>query len=556
MAIFDVMMSFGSDKALKELRIVNKNTGIGNDVDTAQLLGKSMEFIFGCVEMEEEGFMEFCGRLYKYQSISNNGEHMVFLSSSSMLAYLYEHALDHTAEGIQIFDRNGYFLYGNSASERLECYRKEDFTHKHILDIYDYNSRDEYSSVLTALRTQDKVENRCDRFKVKDGKMLTTINSAYPAFIKGKVGGVIAFESDMALAEQLRNRMISLEGYMKSSTAKSRSRLYSFESIIFQSEKMKEAIHFAKKVSLMDSSILIEGDTGTGKELFAQSIHSYSTRRNKPFIDINCSAIPENLAESIFFGTEKGAFTGSLAKPGIFEMADGGTVFLDEVNSISLEMQAKLLRALQEKRIQRVGGGRYIECDIRLITATNENMDQLIQKQRIRKDFYYRISTVKLRIAPLHERREDIPVLVRHFVNELCKKYNRQPMDIDDEAMNLLVNAEWPGNVRELQNSVEYAFNMAYEGNNSLGYDNFPDYIKETGSSARAIRHVEPMDLRQEDKSFGGQLDAYESVLLEQVLEKNEWNITRSAKALGMSRQSLQYKIRKLKIEKTEIRAK
>jgi len=547
MAIFDLIMSFDRDKTLMELRLVNGDLGLDKE-DIAQLSGKSMEFLFGSAEIEEEGFTELCGRLYKFQSINSSDGYMVFLSSSAMLTHLYEFALDHTAEGIQIFDRNGYFLYGNSASERLECYRKEDYTNKHILDIYDYNSRDEYSSVLTVLRTQDKVENRCDRFKVKDGKMLTTINSAYPSFINGKVDGVIAFESDMALAEQLRNRMISLEGYMKNSTSKNQRKLYSFESMIYQSDKMKEAVHFAKKVSLTDSSILIEGDTGTGKELFAQSIHAYSARRNRPFIDINCSAVPDNLAESIFFGTEKGAFTGSMAKPGIFETADGGTIFLDEVNSISPEMQAKLLRVLQEKRFQRVGGNRYIECDIRLITATNENLDQLIQQQRIRKDFYYRISTVKLHIASLHERKEDIPILVKYFISELCKKYNRQPMNIDGRAVALLVNADWPGNVRELQNTVEYAFNMAPEGTDTLEYDHFPDYIKETGSSARAIRHVEPTDTRQENKSLGGQLDTYEKELLEQVLEKNQWNITRSAKTLGMSRQSLQYRIRKLNI--------
>lgn len=549
MAIFEIIMSFDHSKTLKELKTVNKNHSLEHETDISRLIGKSIEYIFGNDEIEEEGFIDFNGRLYRYQRICGDEGFMLYLSSSGMLTHLYELALNHTMEGIQIFDRNGYFMYGNSASERLECYRNEDFVGKHILDIYDYNSRDEYSSVLTALRTRDKVENRCDRFKVKDGKMLTTINSAYPAFIGGKVSGVIAFESDVALAEQLRNRMTSLEGYSKNSSSKDRPKQYCFDNIVHQSEKMKEVVHFAKKISLLDSNILIEGDTGTGKELFAQSIHSYSTRRNKPFIDINCSAVPENLSESIFFGTEKGAFTGSLAKPGIFEMADGGTVFLDEVNSISPEMQSKLLRVLQEKRFQRVGGSRYIECDIRLITATNESLEQLMQKQRIRKDFYYRISAVKLQIASLQERKEDIPLLVRHFISELCKKYNSPPMKIDGRAMSLLVNADWPGNVRELQNSVEFAFNMAPEGVHVLEYDYFPDYIKESGSSARAIRHIEPEGTKQEAKSLSEQLNAYEKELLVKVLKKNDWNITRSAKLLGMSRQNLQYRLRKLNIE-------
>lgn len=546
MALFDVIMSFDHHKILRELSIVDKDQSLEYGTDVFQLIGKSFVFIFGIDEINGEGFIEFDSKLYKYQNICNDDGFMIYLSSSGVLTHLYELALNHTTEGIQIFDRNGYFLYGNSASERLEYYRKEDFIGKHILDIYDYNSHDGYSSVLTVLRTKDKVENRCDRFKVKNGKMLTTINTAYPAFVSGKVSGVIAFESDMALAEQIRNRMSSLEGYMKDNPVKGRSKLYSFDNIIHQSEKIKEAIHFAKKVSLLDSSILIEGDTGTGKELFAQSIHSYSARRNKPFIDINCSAVPSNLFESIFFGTEKGAFTGSLAKPGIFEMADGGTVFLDEVNSISLEMQAKLLRVLQEKRFQRVGGNRYIECDIRLLAASNENLHELMQEQKIRKDFYYRIAAVKLHIDPLQERKEDIPLLANHFISDLCKKYNRQPMTIDEKTMSLLVNADWPGNARELQNSIEFAFNKAPESAYILEYDYFPDYIKEL--SSRAIKHIEPEGAKQEDKNFEKQLEAYEKEILLKALRENDWNITRSAKRLGMSRQNLQYRLRKLNI--------
>lgn len=546
MSLLDVIMSFDHNKILRELRIVNKDKSPQRGTDVFQMIGKSFVFIFGTDVINEEGFIEFDNRLYKYQNICNDDGFMIYLSSSGVLTHLYELALNHTSEGIQIFDRNGYFLYGNSASERLEYYRKEDFLGKHILDIYDYNSHDEYSSVLTVLRTKDMVENRCDRFKVKNGKMLTTINTAYPALISGKVSGVIAFESDMALAEQIRSRMSSLEGYVKNNSAKSRPKLYSFDNIIYQSEKMKEIIHFAKKVSLLDSSILIEGETGTGKELFAQSIHSYSKRSNKPFIDINCSAVPSNLFESIFFGTEKGAFTGSLAKPGIFEMADGGTVFMDEINSISLEMQTKLLRVLQEKRFQRVGGNRYIECDIRLLAASNENLHQLMQEQKIRKDFYYRIAAVKLHIDPLQERKEDIPLLVKHFVSELCKKYNRQPMTIDDKAMNLLVNADWPGNVRELQNSIEFAFNKAPEDAYVLEYESFPDYIKEF--SGRAIKHIEPESIKQEEKNFGKQLEAYEKEILLKALQENEWNITRTAMLLGMSRQNLQYRLRKLNI--------
>jgi arginine utilization regulatory protein len=547
MAIFDIIMKFDNSCRLLDVNVITGDKNKDTDVNVFDLVGANAGFIFGSCDLSEEGFVEFNNKVYKYQKINGEKGFSIFLSSSAVLTHLYEAALDHCNEGTQIFDKNGYFLYGNPASEKLEYYKKEDFVGKHILDIYEYNSQDDFSTVLTVLRTKNKVENRCDRFKIKTGKILTTINTGYPVFINKEVCGVIAFETDSSLAEQTRNRMNNLEDYMKNSKHKNRSELYCFEDIVHQSDKMKDTVHFAKKVSMFDSNVLIEGATGTGKELFAQSIHSYSSRRNKPFVDINCSAIPSNLFESMFFGTEKGSFTGSITKQGFFEMAEGGSIFLDEVNSISLDMQAKLLRVLQEKRFQRVGGSRYIECNVRILVAANEDLHQLMLEQKIRKDFYYRISAVKVQIPSLQDRKEDIPLLVKLFVSDLCKKYSRQPMSIDEKAINLLENADWPGNVRELQNSIEFAFNRAPNDSEVLEYNHLPDYIKDT--SFRTFKQNETDEVEQTIKSFDGKMIAYEREILLKTLQENDWNITRSAKLLNMSRQNLQYRIRKLEIK-------
>ncbi|AOT73301.1 hypothetical protein Gferi_25315 [Geosporobacter ferrireducens] len=458
---------------------------------------------------------------------------------------LYEQTIRHVAEGIQIYDRNGYFLYANPASEDLEFYKNEDFKGKHILDLYDL--KEEYSTILTVLRTQKPVINRCDRFKMKTGKALTTINNGYPLKIDDILYGAVVFESDLSALKRIKNRTINLEAYVEGRQPATQEQLYAFDDIIHVSDKMKNMIHFAKKVSLTDSSVIIVGATGTGKELMAQSIHSFSPRRDKPFIDINCSAVPSNLFESMFFGTEKGAFTGSIAKKGFFEMADGGTIFLDEVNSISIEMQAKLLRVLQEKRFQRIGGEKYLRCDVRIIAAANEDLHELMEQQKIRKDFYYRISAIKIEIPSLNERKEDIPILARYFLIELCNQYNRPQMVISNQVLDVFLEYNWPGNVRELQHVIEYVFNCASEDIEEVDISHLPDYLL----SPSALDHTSMRDIKSskdffnENNTLETQLAFFEKEIIYQQLQKHGGNITKSAKSLGISRQSLQYRMKK-----------
>ena len=548
MAIVDLIIKIDGDLRIKEVLCVGSSKEWFHSETRDNLIGQKIDCLLGRSNKMDEGVVEIQGYFLKYQCMAEGEGSVLYLSRDSILLDFFEQTIMHVAEGIQIYDRSGYFLHANPASEKLEYFKAEDFRGKHLLDLYDL--KEEFSTVLTVLRTQKPIINRCDRFKMTTGKTLTTINSGYPLVIDGNIYGAVVFESDLSVLKQIKNRSFNFEAYLEDQQSKYKELLYTFDDIIHQSECMGDIIHFAKKVSLTDSSILIAGATGTGKELIAQGIHSFGHRRYKPFIAINCSAIPYNLFESTFFGTEKGAFTGSVAKQGLFEMANGGTLFLDEVNSILPEVQAKLLRVLQEKRFQRIGGSQEIRCDVRIIAAVNEDVSALIQEQKMRKDFYYRISTIKIEVPSLLERKEDIPILAQHFLDELCKNYVRQRAIFAENVMDMFMQFDWPGNVRELQHVVEYAFNHVSEDTTLVVFDNLPNYLQ----SFKSVMHREngrnaPENLRATGIGvFEEQMEQAEKEIIRNALAQYKGNITHSAKALGMSRQNLQYRIKKLDI--------
>jgi arginine utilization regulatory protein len=546
MAIVDLIIKTDLDLRIKEVLCIGLSKENFNVEALECMINQKIEHGLNIRNLPDPGVVEIQGQFFKYQWVAEITGGTLYLSRDSMLLEFLEQAIMHVEEGIQIYDRNGYFLHANPASEELEHFNKNDFKGKHLLDLYEL--KEEYSTVLTILRTQKPIKNRCDRFKVASGKTLTTINTGYPLTINGTVYGAVVFESDLAVLKQIMRRSFNLEAYVEGQEPLHKETMYTFNDIIHESASMQEMIHFAKKVSLTDSSIIISGATGTGKELIAQGIHTFSTRRYKPFIDVNCSAIPSNLFESMFFGTEKGAFTGSVTKQGFFEMANGGTLFLDEVNSISTEMQTKLLRALQEKRFQRIGGSQYIQCDVRIVAAANEDLAELIQQQKIRKDFYYRISTIKIDVPSLQERKSDIPVLAQYFIDKLCKQYNRQDISISQGVIDIFMQFDWPGNVRELQHVIEHAFNHASEDDVLLEADDLPSYLQ----SFKSVMHrsfegnIDRISSETGKGVFDIQMERTERELIHQVLVQNKKNITRSAKILGMSRQNLQYRMKKL----------
>ena len=282
------------------------------------------------------------------------------------------------------------------------------------------------------------------------------------------------------------------------------------------------------------TTVLIRGESGTGKELIAQAIHEESPRKDKPFIKVNCAALSETLLESELFGHEKGAFTGAIGrKEGRFELADGGTLFLDEIGDISLKLQMDLLRVLEQKEFRRVGGSDLIAISSRILAATNRDLKRAIEEGRFRADLYYRLNVISIEIPPLRERREDIPLLVDHFVEKFNIEMGKQIRGVSEEAMRVLIDYDWPGNARELRNVVERAMVVAKENVINGSDISLPDGATGASRKAKSLEEVEKEHIRL-------------------VLHENQWNIVRSALALGIDRVTLYNKIKKFDLRKEE----
>jgi two-component system, NtrC family, response regulator AtoC len=315
---------------------------------------------------------------------------------------------------------------------------------------------------------------------------------------------------------------------------------YSFENIIGVSGRMQEVFNKIQKVAATDATVLIRGESGTGKELIARAIHFQSARREKPLVEINCASIPETLLESELFGHERGAFTGAYkSKKGKFEVAHQGSLFLDEIGELPQSVQAKLLRVLQDRSFSRVGGIENITSDVRLIAATNSNLEKVMADGRFREDLYYRLNVISIFIPPLRERPEDIGPLLDHFLEKYAMKNNRKIEGITQEAKDLLWAYNWPGNVRELENAVENAIVMT--DSTIIKKTDLPGYLQNN----RGGGNVPEVLKDNRDLGFRERLEACEREILRQVLEEHDGNKTRAARQLGFSLRTLRNKAKK-----------
>ena len=314
--------------------------------------------------------------------------------------------------------------------------------------------------------------------------------------------------------------------------------------IVGCSEKMREVFHLVEKVSDCDSTILITGETGTGKGLLAKAIHQRSKRKNKPFISINCGAIPENLLESELFGHVKGAFTGAtVSKSGKFELAHGGTIFLDEIGDMSPDLQVKVLKVLEEGEFEQVGGAKTIRVDVRVIAATHRDLPEEIKLGNFREDLFYRLYVIPIGLPALRDRKTDIPYLASYFMHASNQKNNRQMEGISEEALQIMVSYPWPGNVRELRNVIERL--VVLKGCGKILVHDLPKEVK----TANGQRATQSFEISDEGICLNSAVTEFEKDLILQSLEKTKWVKNKAAKLLQLNRTTLVEKIKRHRIQ-------
>ena len=452
--------------------------------------------------------------------------------------------LDYIDEGIQIVDEKGRIVYYNKAARVHDGIEDEEAIGRHILEIYPSLSF-ETSTILKSMQNLKSIMNKEQEFVNYKGDKISTINSSLPIRSGKRIIGAIEISKNITTVKELSEKIVDLQSELYKPKFKSKNKKeknngtnFTFVDIIGQNKEMLKLKTLAFKASQTDSPVLIGGSTGTGKELFVQSIHNASNRKNNPFIAQNCAALPANLLESILFGSVKGSFTGANDRPGLFELAHGGTLFLDEINSMPLELQAKLLRVLQDKKIRRVGGSKTIDVDVRIIAAYNSKLKDILEKKELRKDLFYRINVISMIVPDLKDRKDDLPILLDYFIEKYNKKNNKFIKEISQLVMEIFMNYQWPGNVRELEHVIE-GISSIYDID-IIREEHLPQNFNEKGSSTNFNNgKIEPLNKALERK---------EKELILTALNKTDGNVSKAAELLEIPRQTLQYRIKKMDI--------
>ena len=453
---------------------------------------------------------------------------------------IVEEILSNLTEGVHVVDTNRKTIMYNSAMSKLEKMEVKDVLKKHFHDIFPSLSEND-STMLLALKNGITTKDIVQTYRNKKNQEITTINSTMPVVKDGRLIGAIEIARDITHLEKMADTILELKS--KPIVEKANKILeinkYTFDNLIGKDEEFQKMINKAKKAAAINFNVLITGETGTGKELLAQSIHYSSDRKNKPFLAQNCAALPETLLEGILFGTSKGGYTGSIDRPGLFEQAQGGTLLLDEISAMPYILQGKLLRVLQENYLRRVGGSKDIPLDVRIIATINEPAEYLMDNGRLRKDLFYRINTISLNAIPLRERFDDIILLAEHFLlkhNGNSTKAHRLSRD----AKIKLMTYKYPGNVRELENIIIAAITMS-DGEQVLDAEHLdiPDLEFDSHES------LSMKNFESNNEPLNTYLERIEFNIIKTMLRANNENISKTAESLGLKRQTLQHKINK-----------
>lgn len=427
-------------------------------------------------------------------------------------------------EAVLVLDDKGRIKYWNNTA--TEVLRDSMLLDNHVKE---YLPEEIIEIILNAERPTSKLffHDKADKYYILSVRSTGSLKN---------FNGIIVNFKDVTQLFELKHKLDSTNGklmYIEDQYERIIHDSSSFGELIYISKTVEDIAVLAEKVSKTDATVLITGESGTGKELLANAIHQNSLRADKPFIKINCSTIPHNLAESELFGFEKGSFTGAIGKKkGIFEAADQGTIFLDEITEMPLDMQAKLLRVLQEKTFFKVGAIRPQEVDVRVIAATNRELEELIAKGLFREDLFYRLNVIKINIPPLRERKEDIPYLISEYLNYYKKKYSRCVDSIQPEVINILENYHYPGNVRELRNIMERMTILAEDGEITVSL--LPTYIQQNQGAPGKGREIFKVSVVENEK-----------LQISNALRQAKYNKTKAAASLNVSRGTLYNKMKK-----------
>lgn len=454
---------------------------------------------------------------------------------------LLESILDHISESVYASSAvDDAIVFINKEAEITDGINREEVLGRTETEIY---GTDNHHKVIVQGRP---IVNEKTTYTTMEGNIKFVHHSVYPCLHRGEVKGSFSISKDISKVDNYISRIYQLQQELKGRDRQpSRNgTTYSLDSIIGKSLPMLKAIKAAQRASRFQTNVLICGETGTGKELFAQGIHNASAYKDEPFVGLNCAAIPENLLESTLFGAVKGAYTGAQSTPGLFEQAGKGTLFLDEIDSMPKSMQAKLLRAIQERRVRRIGGKEEIPVDCRIISATNVNIDEALQENMIRPDIYYRLASVVIEIPPLRERKGDGSLLTRHFIQRCRELFGTSIEDIDVEAEEVFTRYPWPGNVRELEHLIEHIVVLAGDDEKKITVRHLPEQML---SSVKKEIKIQPQKPKQMDLNV--LIDDYERATILTALKENRGNVSATAKNLNIHRNVLYSKMKRLHIE-------
>lgn len=444
-------------------------------------------------------------------------------------------------DGITIIDINGEILFSVKFNSKLnQTTENYEVIGKNFYEIYE-NLNGNSSSMYKAMELEQPVYVKNQKLKPKSKDEITISSLSIPIKSGNRIVGAIDLSVEETLTEESKNIVIDMSQLkkinLKNLSLHKNGAKYTLDDIITENFEMKQLKEFIKQTADSYLPVMIYGETGTGKELFAQAIHNESNRKDKPFIAQNCAAIPENLLESIFFGTVKGAFTGAVDSAGLLEVANGGTIFLDEINSMPVNLQSKLLRAIQENKIRRIGGKETIDINVRIIAATNKDPMKAIEDKELRQDLYYRLSVLNINIPPLKDRKDDIPHLVNFFIAKYNNLLEKNVKFVSSKIYKIFEKYDWPGNIREIEHIVAFGMSMIKKGEKKLEFSHLErKWMELTGKENVKVK-LQELDLSTKVKE-------YEKDLIQEALEICQQNITKTSLFLKIPRQTLQRKIK------------